>query len=49
VPPPNADFVAVSAGEHHSLGLKAHTGDLNCAGSVTFEDINSFVVLLSGS
>jgi hypothetical protein len=31
----------------HSLGLKGHTGDVNCDGVVDFGDINPFVQVLS--
>jgi hypothetical protein len=46
VPAPNSGFVAVAAGEYHSLGLKAFPGDLNCDGAVNFDDINPFVSTL---
>ena len=44
---PNGGFVAVAGGRGHSLGLKAHTGDMNCNGVVDDKDINPFVVYLS--
>ena len=40
-------FIAVAAGGDQSLGLKAHTGDVNCDGVVDFGDINPFVQYLS--
>jgi hypothetical protein len=49
VPAPNSGFVAVAAGGQHSLGLKAHTGDVNCDGVVDIGDINPFVQYLSNS
>jgi hypothetical protein len=40
------DLVAIAGGGYHSLGLKAHYGDLNCDGVVNFDDINPFVSTL---
>jgi hypothetical protein len=42
-----AGFVSLVGGYGHSLGLKAHYGDLNCDGTVDFADINPFVLYLS--
>ena len=47
LPTPNTGFIGVAGGYYHSLGLKAHYGDLNCDGQVNFGDINPFVLLLT--
>jgi hypothetical protein len=48
VPAPNSGFVATAGGFQHSLGLQASYGDLNCDGVINFDDINAFVLALSG-
>jgi alpha-tubulin suppressor-like RCC1 family protein len=47
VPPPNSGFVAIAAGQHHSLGLKGDArGDLNCDGALDAFDIEPFTLAL---
>ena len=50
---PNTGYVAVAGGNWHSLGLKAFTppgsrGDLDCDGDVDYDDMDPFVLALSG-
>jgi hypothetical protein len=53
VPAPNTGFVAIAAGQHHSLGIKVCLlGDLDCDGDVDLSDLATLLAhygMTSGS